>query len=77
MNVDEFDWRHISNNVAGAEGRLYLNLFVVVEQGIAIKSGKDWSGRMVNISTTNVLAEQNVFLKGHGVSIGKFNIDRD
>ena len=54
-----------------------LNLFVVVEQGIAIKSGKDWSGRMVNISTTNVLAEQNVFLKGHGVSIGKLNIDRD
>ena len=25
---------------------------------------------MVNISTVNVLAEQNVFLKGHGVSIG-------
>eukprot|EP01044_Picomonas_judraskeda_P005802 COSAG03_NODE_558_length_6950_cov_4.520362_6_plen_91_part_00 len=25
---------------------------------------------MVNISTVNVLAEQNFFLKGHGVSIG-------
>jgi hypothetical protein len=29
-----------------------------MREGIAIKSGKDWSGRMVNISTTNVLAEQ-------------------
>ena len=55
------------------KGVFILNLFVVVEQGIAIKSGKDWSGRMVNISTTNVLAEQNFFLKGHGVSIGKLN----
>lgn len=37
---------------------------------IAIKSGRDWSGRMVNISTVNVLAEGNTFLQGHGVSIG-------
>ena len=37
---------------------------------MAIKSGRDWSGRMVNISTQNVLLERNAFRAGHGVSIG-------
>eukprot|EP00929_Paragymnodinium_shiwhaense_P076197 TRINITY_DN39134_c0_g1_i1.p1 TRINITY_DN39134_c0_g1~~TRINITY_DN39134_c0_g1_i1.p1 ORF type:complete len:464 (-),score=38.57 TRINITY_DN39134_c0_g1_i1:50-1441(-) len=37
---------------------------------IAIKAGKDWSGRMVNISSRNILAERNYFKQGHGVSIG-------
>eukprot|EP00040_Diaphanoeca_grandis_P005346 m.32462 g.32462 ORF g.32462 m.32462 type:complete len:462 (+) comp16649_c0_seq1:163-1548(+) len=46
------------------------NNFSTGDDCIAIKSGRDWSGRMVNISTQNVLAEQNYFLKGHGVSIG-------
>lgn len=46
------------------------NSFSTGDDCIAIKSGRDWSGIMVNISTTNVLAEQNVFAKGHGVSIG-------
>lgn len=37
---------------------------------IALKSGKDWSGRLVNISTENVLIERNTFNAGHGVAIG-------
>ena len=37
---------------------------------LLLLQGRDWSGRMVNISTQNVLAEKNSFLKGHGVSIG-------
>jgi exo-poly-alpha-galacturonosidase len=35
---------------------------------VAIKAGRDWSGRMVNISTRNVLIEHNEFQAGHGVS---------
>ena len=46
------------------------NSFSTGDDCIAIKAGRDWSGRMVNISTTNVLAERNYYLKGHGVSIG-------
>jgi exo-poly-alpha-galacturonosidase len=46
------------------------NHFSTGDDCIAIKSGRDWSGRMVNISTRNVLAEGNYFEKGHGVSIG-------
>ena len=37
---------------------------------VAIKAGRDWSGRMVNISTRNILIEKNDFQAGHGVSIG-------
>ena len=40
------------------------NHFSTGDDCIAIKSGRDWSGRMVNISTTNVLAEYNYFEKG-------------
>lgn len=46
------------------------NTFSTGDDCIAIKAGRDWSGRMVNISTTNVLAENNNFFQGHGVSIG-------
>lgn len=46
------------------------NVFSTGDDCIAIKAGRDWSGRMVNISTQNVLAEDNVFAQGHGVSIG-------
>ena len=46
------------------------NTFSTGDDCIAIKAGRDWSGRLVNISTQNVLAEQNYFEKGHGVSIG-------
>jgi len=46
------------------------NRFSTGDDCIAIKAGRDWSGIMVNISTQNVLAERNYFLKGHGVSIG-------
>jgi polygalacturonase len=46
------------------------NTFSTGDDCIAIKAGRDWSGRMVNISTVNVLAERNVFKAGHGVSIG-------
>jgi len=46
------------------------NTFSTGDDCIAIKAGRDWSGRMVNISTVNVLATRNYFLKGHGVSIG-------
>ena len=37
------------------------NKFSTGDDCIAIKAGRDWSGRMVNISTTNVLAERNEF----------------
>lgn len=46
------------------------NTFSTGDDCIAIKAGKDWSGRKVNISTQNVLVERNVFQRGHGVSIG-------
>merc|ERR1712023_250160 len=46
------------------------NLFDNGDDCIAIKSGRDWSGLMVNISTQNVLIESNTFKEGHGVSIG-------
>jgi len=46
------------------------NHFSTGDDCIAIKAGRDWSGRLVNISTQNVLAEANFFEKGHGVSIG-------
>jgi hypothetical protein len=46
------------------------NDFSTGDDCIAIKAGRDWSGRMVNISTQNVLAERNRFHAGHGVSIG-------
>lgn len=51
---------------------MYLanNTFDNGDDCIAIKSGRDWSGIMVNISTSNILAERNVFRAGHGVSIG-------
>lgn len=46
------------------------NTFSTGDDCIAIKAGKDWSGRKVNISTQNVLVERNIFKLGHGVSIG-------
>ena len=46
------------------------NTFSTGDDCIAIKAGRDWSGRMVNISTVNVLATGNHFRQGHGVSIG-------
>lgn len=46
------------------------NTFSTRDDCIALKSGKDWSGRHVNISTENVLIEQNRFIAGHGVAIG-------
>jgi len=46
------------------------NVFSTGDDCIAIKAGRDWSGRMVNISTRNVLVERNVFKEGHGISIG-------
>lgn len=46
------------------------NTFSTGDDCIAIKAGRDWSGRMVNISTQHVLAEANIFAAGHGVSIG-------
>lgn len=46
------------------------NTFSTGDDCIAIKAGKDWSGRLVNISTENILAERNVYKEGHGVSIG-------
>eukprot|EP01062_Namystynia_karyoxenos_P067415 TRINITY_DN61368_c0_g1_i1.p1 TRINITY_DN61368_c0_g1~~TRINITY_DN61368_c0_g1_i1.p1 ORF type:complete len:471 (+),score=87.24 TRINITY_DN61368_c0_g1_i1:76-1413(+) len=46
------------------------NTFDNGDDCIAIKSGRDWSGLMVNISTANILAEKNHFRQGHGVAIG-------
>lgn len=46
------------------------NKFDTGDDCVAIKSGRDWSGLMVNISTQNVLLEDNDFYQGHGVSIG-------
>ena len=47
-----------------------LNTFETGDDCVAIKSGRGWSGRMVNVSTRNVLLERNAFRAGHGVSIG-------
>ena len=38
------------------------NVLSAGDDCIAIKAGRDWSGRLVNISTVNVLAEGNPFL---------------
>lgn len=46
------------------------NTFSTRDDCISLKSGKDWSGRHINISTENVLIERNRFLAGHGVAIG-------
>ncbi|KAJ8601577.1 hypothetical protein CTAYLR_005233 [Chrysophaeum taylorii] len=47
------------------------NILSTGDDCIALKSGRDWSGRMVNISTRNVMIENNTFLKGYsGVAIG-------
>jgi len=46
------------------------NTFSTGDDCIAIKACRDWTGRLDNISTENVLVEQNDFLVGHGVSIG-------
>ena len=37
---------------------------------LSLKAGMDWSGRMVNISTENVLIAGNAFSNGHAISIG-------
>jgi polygalacturonase len=37
---------------------------------LSLKAGMDWSGRMVNISTENVLIAGNGFFNGHAISIG-------
>lgn len=63
-NTDGFDpdssWNvYVANNV-----------FDTGDDCIAVKAGRDWSGRMVNISTAHVLAEHNHFKQGHGVSLG-------
>jgi polygalacturonase len=46
------------------------NSFSTRDDCIALKAGKDWSGRMVNISTENVMIEKNVFVAGHGIAFG-------
>lgn len=47
------------------------NYFSNGDDNIAVKSGRDWSGRMVNISSRNILAENNVYATGHaGFAIG-------
>lgn len=67
---------HAGSNTDGVDPdsawNVYIanNTFSTGDDCIAIKAGRDFSGRMVNISTQNVLAEDNNFLKGHGVSIG-------
>lgn len=43
------------------------NTFETGDDCVALKSGRDWSGRMVNVSTRNVLLERNAFKRGHGV----------
>jgi polygalacturonase len=37
---------------------------------LSLKAGMDWSGRMVNISTENILIANNAFSYGHAISIG-------
>ena len=44
--------------------------FATRDDCVALKAGKDWSGRLVNISTENVLLDGNDFVAGHGVAIG-------
>jgi len=67
---------HANSNTDGADPDSSWNVYIAAndfatgDDCISIKAGRDWSGRMVNISTQNVLAERNRFLQGHGVSIG-------
>lgn len=74
--INTWNVYHAGSNTDGVDPdstwNVYIadNSFSTGDDCIAIKAGRDWSGRMVNISTQNVLAENNLFLKGHGVSIG-------
>jgi exo-poly-alpha-galacturonosidase len=46
------------------------NTITTRDDCIALKAGRDWSGREVGISTENVLIENNFLANGHGVAIG-------
>lgn len=74
--VDTWNLWHAGSNTDGVDPdsswNVYIadNSFSTGDDCISIKAGRDWSGRLVNISTVNVLAERNRFRKGHGVTIG-------
>ena len=52
--VPESTWNaHIANNTIRTR-----------DDCLSLKAGMDWSGRMVNISTENVLIESNAFFNG-------------
>ena len=74
--VDTWSVFHKGSNTDGVDPdstwNVYIanNTFSTGDDCISLKAGRDWSGRLVNISTVNVLAERNRFVKGHGVTIG-------
>ena len=76
VRVTGLDIETFGHNTDGIDPDSSWNVYIghnTISTGddcIAVKSGRDWSGRMVNISTENVLAEANIFERGHGVSIG-------
>jgi polygalacturonase len=76
VRVTGMDIVTAGGNTDGLDPDSTWNVYVsgnLIDSGddcVAIKAGRDWSGRMVNISTRNVLIEANDFRAGHGVSIG-------
>lgn len=76
VRIEGLDIYTTGHNTDGLDPDSTWNVYIfnnTIDTGddcVAIKAGRDWSGRMVNISTTNVLIEENHFKAGHGVSIG-------
>jgi len=74
VRVEGLDIYTRGSNTDGVDPDSSWNVYIArntIDTGddcIAIKAGRDWSGIMVNISTTNVLVEENIFKAGHGVS---------
>lgn len=74
--IDTWNEHHAGSNTDGVDIDsswncwIGLNRFSTGDDCISFKAGRDWSGRLVNISTANVLAERNQIIKGHGITIG-------
>jgi polygalacturonase len=74
--IDTWNPQHAGSNTDGVDIDsswncwISLNRFSTGDDCISLKAGRDWSGRLVNISTVNVLAEQNEIIQGHGITIG-------
>jgi len=66
------DGHNVNAVVPESTWNIYIanNTILTRDDCLSLKAGMDWSGRMVNVSTENVLVQNNLFLGGHGISVG-------